>query len=137
MAAHLKSLKPRQKADQSKRGFKGAFKQLYRTKIRRLPYLEKAYRSLPQRLKKMATNLDSQTMMNLDVIDWKQTKAYRFPMYPPVEGIMVNVNGRQAEGCVRQVRSIEALRTHILEEVRKLREPGTNPPPDCIGGLSP
>ena len=76
----------------------------------------------------MATNLDSQTMMNLDAIDWKQTKAYRFPMYPPVEGIMINVIDRQAEGCVRAGEEYESLRTRILEEVRTLREPGSNDP---------
>jgi predicted AlkP superfamily phosphohydrolase/phosphomutase len=121
----LDLLKPSQKANQSTSGLKGAFKQFYRTKIRLLPYLEKIYRSLPQSLKKMATNLDSQTMMNLDTIDWKHTRAYRFPMYPPVEGIMINVIGRQAEGCVRAGEEYEALRTQILEEVRKLREPGS------------
>ncbi len=124
----LNLLKPSQKANQSKRGLKGAFKQFYRTKIRRLPYLEKIYRSLPQGLKKMATNLDSQTMMNLDAIDWKHTKAYRFPMYPPVEGIMINVIGRQAEGCVQAGEEYEALRTQILEEARTLREPGSGEP---------
>ncbi len=124
----LDLLKPSPKANQSKSGLKGAFKQFYRTKIRRLPYLEKIYRSLPQRLKKMATNLDSQTMMNLDAIDWKHTKAYRFPMYPPVEGIMINVIGRQAEGCVQAGEEYEALRTHILKEVRELREPGSDEP---------
>jgi predicted AlkP superfamily phosphohydrolase/phosphomutase len=124
----LHLLKPSPKANQSKRGLKGAFKQIYSTRIRRLPYLEKIYRSLPQSLKKMATNLDSQTMMNLDAIDWKHTKAYRFPMYPPVEGIMINVIGRQAEGCVQAGEEYEALRTEILEEVRKLREPGTDEP---------
>jgi predicted AlkP superfamily phosphohydrolase/phosphomutase len=124
----LDLLKPGPKANQSTSGLKGAFKQIYRTKIRRLPYLEKIYRRLPQRLKKMATNLDSQTMMNLDAIDWKHTKAYRFPMYPPVEGIMINVIGRQAEGCVQAGEEYEALRTQILEEVRKLREPGTGEP---------
>jgi len=122
----LNLLKPSPKADQSKSGLKGAFKQFYRAKIRRLPYLEKIYRRLPQSLKKMATNLDSQTMMNLDAIDWKHTKAYRFPMYPPVEGIMINVIGRQAEGCVQAGEEYEALRTQILEEVRKLQEPGTD-----------
>ncbi len=121
-------LKPSPKADQGKSALKGSFKQFYRTRIRRLPYLEKIYRSLPQSLKKMATNLDSRTMMNLDVIDWKQTRAYRFPMYPPVEGIMINVIGRQAEGCVQIGEEYEALRTTILEEVHKLREPGTNEP---------
>ncbi len=65
-------------------------------------------------------------MMNLDAIDWKHTKAYRFPMYPPVEGIMINVIGRQAEGCVQAGEEYEALRTQILEEVRKLQEPGTD-----------
>jgi len=124
----LNLLKPSPKANQIKSGLKGAFKQFYRTKIRRLPYLEKIYRSLPQRLKKMATNLDSQTMMNLDAIDWKHTKAYRFPMYPPVEGIMINVFGRQAEGSVQAGEEYEALRTQILEEVRKLREPGSDEP---------
>ncbi len=116
------------KAGQSTSGLRGAFKQFYRSKIRRSPYLEKIYRSLPQCLKRMATNLDSQTMMNLDVIDWKRTKAYRFPMYPPVEGIVINVIDRQAEGCVRAGEEYEALRTHILEEVRRLREPGSNDP---------
>ena len=127
-------LQPSPKADQSSNGLKGAFKQFYRTKIRRSPYLEKIYRSLPQRLKSMATNLDSQTMMNLDAIDWKHTKAYRFPMYPPVEGIMINVIDRQAEGCVRAGEEYEALRTRILEEIRTLREPGSNEP-DCPGGV--
>jgi len=124
----LDLLSPRSRAVQNKGGLKGAFKQFYRTKIRRLPYLEKIYRSLPQGLKKMATNLDSQTMMNLDLIDWKHTKAYRFPMYPPVEGIMINVIGRQEEGCVQAGGEYEALRTQILEEVRKLREPTTGEP---------
>ncbi len=106
-------------------GPRAAFKQFYRTKIRRFPYLEKVYRSLPQGLRKMATNLDSQTMMNLDAVDWKHTRAYRFPMYPPVEGIMINVVGRQPEGCVQPGEEYEAIRTRILEEVRNLRDPKT------------
>jgi len=65
-------------------------------------------------------------MMNLDVVNWSQTKAYRFPMYPPVEGIMINVAGRQPEGCVQPGEEYEALRTRILEEVRTLRDPRTN-----------
>src|SRR5690349_19714227 len=64
-------------------------------------------------------------MMNLDAISWKETKAYRFPMYPPVEGIMINVVGRQPEGCVQPGEEYEALRTRILEEARSLRDPKT------------
>ena len=124
----LNLLKPGAKASRSNKGLKAAFKQFYRAKIRRFPYLEKVYRSLPQGLKKIATNLDSQTMMNLDMIDWGQTKAYRFPMYPPVEGIMINVAGRQPQGCVQPGEEYEAIRTRILEEVRNLRDPRTGEP---------
>ncbi len=124
----LNLLTPSAKASKTQSGVKGAFKKFYRNKIRRLPYLEKLYRSLPQGLKKVATNLDSQTMMNLDVIDWKRTRAYRFPMYPPVEGIMINVAGRQPEGCVQPGEEYEALRTRVLEELRSLREPTTGEP---------
>jgi predicted AlkP superfamily phosphohydrolase/phosphomutase len=124
----LNLLKPSPKANRKQGGLNAAFKQFYRAKIRRLPYLEKLYRSLPQGLKKFATNLDSQTMMNLDVIDWKHTKAYRFPMYPPVEGIMINVVGRQPEGCVQPGEEYEDLRTRILSEVRNLRHPETGEP---------
>ncbi len=109
-------------------GLKATFKQFYRAKIRSFPNLEKVYRRLPQRLKRFATNLDSQTMMDLGAIDWKQTKAYRFPMYPPVEGVMINVAGRQPEGCVQPGEEYEALRTRILEEVRELRDPQTGEP---------
>ncbi len=124
----LNLLTPSAKASKTQSGVKGAFKKFYRNKIRRLPYLEKLYRSLPQGLKKVATNLDSQAMMNLDVINWKRTRAYRFPMYPPVEGIMINVAGRQPEGCVQPGEEYEALRTRILEELRSLREPTTGEP---------
>src|SRR2546430_13377323 len=121
-------LKSGAKANSAKGRLKSAFKQFYRTKIRRFPYLEKVYRSLPQSLKKIATNLDSQTMMNLDVIDWSSTKAYRFPMYPPVEGVMINVAGRQPEGCVQPGEEYEAVRTRILEEIRDLRDPSSDEP---------
>lgn len=112
-------------ANRKKGGFRDTFKQFYRTRIRRFPALEKVYRRLPHFLKKMATQLDSQTMMNLDAIDWKHTKAYRFPMYPPVEGIMINVAGRQPEGVVQAGEEYEAVRTRILEEVRHLRDSRT------------
>lgn len=124
----LDLLAPSPKAEKKKGGFNAAFKQFYRTRIRRLPYLEKLYRRLPQRLKSLATSLDSQTMMNLDAIDWKRTKAYRFPMYPPVEGVMINVVRRQAEGCVQPGEEYEALRSRILEEALKLCHPETGEP---------
>jgi predicted AlkP superfamily phosphohydrolase/phosphomutase len=124
----LNLLQPSEKANKKQSGLNAAFKQFYKTKIRRLPYLEQIYRRLPQSLKSIATNVDSQTMMNLDVVDWKRTKAYRFPMYPPVEGIMINVVGRQPEGCVQPGEEYESVRTRILEEVRDLKDPRTGEP---------
>ena len=41
---------------------------------------------------------------------------------------MINVVGRQPEGCVQPGEEYETLRTHILEEVRKLRDPQTGEP---------
>src|SRR5262249_41073384 len=82
----LELLHPHAKASKGTGKLNDAFKRVYRTRIRPFPSLEKVYRRLPQRLKRMATELDSQAMMNLDAVDWKRTKAYRFPMYPPVEG---------------------------------------------------
>ena len=69
-----------------KGGLKGAFKHFYRTRIRRFAYL--------------------------DAINWKQTKAYRFPMYPPVESVMINVVGRQPEKLctARRLRGSETSR---------------------------
>ncbi len=121
----LSLIQPSRRAMKKKGGLRDIFKQFYRTRIRRFPYLEKVYRRLPQALKKMATELDSQTMMDLDAIDWKHTKAYRFPMYPPVEGIMINVAGRQPEGCVQPGEEYEAIRTQILKDVCSLRDPRT------------
>ncbi len=121
-------LQPAPRARQRNRGLKSAFQRFYRSKIRRFPYLERIYRSLPRNLKRIATNLDAQAMMNLDAIDWKHTRAYRFPMYPPVEGIMINVIDRQSQGCVRDGEEYEALRTRIIEEALNVREPITAEP---------
>src|SRR5205085_1617303 len=54
--------------------------------------------------------------------------AYRFPMYPPVEGVMINVVGRQTEGCVQPGEEYEALRSRILEEALELRHPESGEP---------
>jgi predicted AlkP superfamily phosphohydrolase/phosphomutase len=104
-------------------------KSQYRSRIRALPYLERIYRRLPSRLRRIATTFDSRAMMNMDAIAWPTTKAYRFPMYPPVEGIMINVVGRQPAGCVAAGEEYEALRSQILAESQNVRDPRTG---ECI-----
>lgn len=103
-------------------------KRQYRSRVRALPYLERIYRRLPSRLRRFATEFDARAMMNTDAIDWEHTKAYRFPMYPPVEGVMINVARRQPAGCVAPGDEYEALRTRILAEARSVRDPRTGEP---------
>ena len=59
-------------------------------------------------------------------IDWSCTKAYRFPMYPPVDGIEINKVNRQPNGCVRD--EYDQVRDAILSEVVKMRDPLTGDP---------
>jgi predicted AlkP superfamily phosphohydrolase/phosphomutase len=58
-------------------------------------------------------------------IDWSRTKAYRVPMFYFVEGIQINVRGRQPQGMVEPGREYEEFRDEILAELRSLRDPVT------------
>jgi predicted AlkP superfamily phosphohydrolase/phosphomutase len=66
--------------------------------------------------------------MNLSQIDWPQTQAYRFKVFPSVEGIVLNVRGRQAEGAVDPGDAYEALRDRLLAGLSELRDPETGNP---------
>jgi len=63
--------------------------------------------------------------MNLDQIDWSASSAYRLKVFPSVEGIVLNVRGRQAQGIVEPGPAYEALRDHLLAELADLRDPET------------
>ncbi len=123
--AHLGLLQPTARTDRPRPALMAAVKRQYRARVRSLPFLERVYRGLPPRLKRLATEFDSRALLNTDAINWAQTKAYRFPMYPPVEGVMINVAGRQPNGCVQPGAEYESLRTRVLEEARSLRDPQT------------
>lgn len=126
--SELGLLRPSAPAHRPQHALMATVKRQYRARVRALPYLEQVYRALPTRLQRIATAFDARAMMNLDQVDWAHTQAYRFPMYPPVEGVMINVVGRQPEGCVAPGDEYEALRTRILEEARQLRDPRTGEP---------
>jgi len=64
--------------------------------------------------------------MNLDQIDWSASSAYRLKVFPSVEGIVLNVRGRQAQGIVEPGPAYEALRDHLLAELADLRDPETS-----------
>lgn len=66
--------------------------------------------------------------LNLDQVDWPRTRAYRLAVFPTVEGIVVNLRGRQAEGAVAPGAEYEALRDAILAGLAALRDPHTGEP---------
>lgn len=65
---------------------------------------------------------------NVAQIDWSTTKAYRFPMYTPTEGIVINVAGRQSEGIVQPGGEYERLREQIVDQAKKLVDPVSGNP---------
>jgi predicted AlkP superfamily phosphohydrolase/phosphomutase len=66
-------------------------------------------------------------MMNTDQYDWSRTKVYRFPLYY-VEGIAINLRGRQPQGIVEPGAEYEQLRDEIIRQLHTLKIPGTDQP---------
>lgn len=65
---------------------------------------------------------------NVAHIDWPATQAYRFPMYPPTEGVVINMAGRQRQGIVPPGREYERVRDGIVDQARQLIDPTTGCP---------
>ncbi len=66
--------------------------------------------------------------MNLDQIDWGATQAYRLRVFPSVEGIVLNVAGRQPQGIVAPGAAYEAVRDQLLAALAGLRDPVSGQP---------
>jgi predicted AlkP superfamily phosphohydrolase/phosphomutase len=65
---------------------------------------------------------------NVAQIDWPATQAYRFPLYPPAEGIVINVAGRQPQGIVQPGDEYERLRKEVMAQALQLIDPVTGQP---------
>ncbi|HEV7128364.1 MAG TPA: alkaline phosphatase family protein [Ktedonobacterales bacterium] len=61
-------------------------------------------------------------------IDWSRTAAYRFPVTEQMEGIAINLRGRQPQGIVEPGTEYEQLLERLTKELGRLREPGTDRP---------
>lgn len=61
-------------------------------------------------------------------IDWERTAVYRFPVTEQMEGLAINLRGRQPQGIIEPGADYEALRDRLAHELRQLRQPGTNIP---------
>lgn len=67
----------------------------------------------------------SRGMHGVHGIRWAGTKAYRVPMFYFIEGIEVNLVGRQPEGIVPPGEPYEAVRERIARELPKVADPET------------
>ncbi len=92
------------------------------------PYQEQLYRRLPTSLKRVATQVNSDAMANVGDVVWPQTQAYRFPLHPPLDGIVFNVRGRQREGSVAPGAEYEVLRDQIIAALGEVKDPDTGQP---------
>ena len=56
-------------------------------------------------------------------VDWTRSQAYRIPLYPPAEGIVVNLRGRQEQGAVESGVEYEQVRERVIAALEGLRDP--------------
>jgi len=89
-----------------------------------LPIRQELRRVLPRRLKATATGL----MFNFGGVHWEQTQAYRVRMLAPIEGIEINLKGRQPLGTVHPGPEYERLRALLLQRLQEARDPATGSP---------
>ncbi len=93
--------------------------------LRRAPALRRVLRKAVGRLPVAARDRIAARATGTSRVHWDQTSAYRIPLYPPAEGIVVNLRGRQAEGSVEQGERYEQVRDRIIETFEQLRDPAT------------
>jgi predicted AlkP superfamily phosphohydrolase/phosphomutase len=86
-----------------------------------LPFEEALRRLLPESIVNRARSYT----LNVADVNWSKTRAYRFPMYYPAEGIEINLAGRQPEGCVQPGAECETLTIEIMDALREVRDPNT------------
>jgi len=83
---------------------------------------EMLFRRLPPSWRRRLTLFDAAATFDLLSVQWPRTRAYRFPLYPPFEGIVINLAGRQPQGCIG-AGEYESLRGRIAESLWTLRDP--------------
>ena len=84
--------------------------------LRRAPALRRVLRKAVGRLPGAARDRLAARATGTSRCRWEQTSAYRIPLYPPAEGVVVNLRGRQARGFGRRpATQYERVRDRIIE----------------------
>ncbi len=96
--------------------------------LRRAPALRRVLRKMVGRLPGAARDRLAARATGTNRVRWADTAAYRIPLYPPAEGVVVNLRGRQAEGSVEPGEQYEAVRDRVIAALDQLRDPATGEP---------
>ncbi len=84
--------------------------------------------AIKQRLSRMPVFLQqwvSKHYFKSSLIDWGRTRAFRYRMYGCVDGLVMNVKGRQENGIVAEGEEYENLRKEIIGKLLELDDPDT------------
>ena len=93
--------------------------------LRRTPSARRVLRRLLGRLPGGTRDRLAARATGASRVDWPRSQAYRIPLYPPAEGIVVNLRGRQKQGAVDAGAHYEQVRERIIEMMQGLRDPAT------------
>jgi len=93
--------------------------------LRRAPALRRALRRTLGRLPASARDRVAARATGVSRVDWTRSQAYRIPLYPPAEGIVVNLRGRQEQGAVEPGGEYEQVRDRVIAALEGLRDPDT------------
>ncbi|MCX8035695.1 MAG: alkaline phosphatase family protein [Candidatus Sumerlaeia bacterium] len=94
----------------------------YRWARDRIAAKEQIYRALPRALRSCLTRFDAGATFGVAGIVWPRTRAFRFPLHVCHQGIVINLKGRQPQGCVEPA-DYEPLRGQLIRELMALRDP--------------
>ncbi len=96
---------------------------IYRRAKSLLParWRRKAIGQLPETMQTQVTQFSAGS------VRWSRTTASFFPMTDPVGGIVINLAGRQPQGCV-EANDYDAVRRRIIDQLRQMCDPHTGQP---------
>jgi predicted AlkP superfamily phosphohydrolase/phosphomutase len=93
--------------------------------LRRAPAVRRALRLALHRLPGRARDWAAGQYTGASRVEWPTSQAYRIPLYAPAEGVVVNLRGRQEQGCVEPGADYERVRDEIIATLTSLRDPAT------------
>lgn len=64
---------------------------------------------------------------NTDAVDWETSRAFAILPCDPTIGVQVNVRGRESRGAVSPGADYERLRSELIDQLKKIKDPEGNP----------